>query len=218
MVTIFGIILYKYTLYNTERLLFNWSKIFPIYNQELNFRLFCHILWRIIMLIYITKHTMFICHNKKIQQLFWQIQILVYVNATELSLQIVHFEKIFTITCTYQQHFKWRIVMTIKLWSVFSVLSHIQVKVSSPYTRYFIFFFFFVVRRLVLESTINCDCFLIVARPGTSPSSSPLSSSSAEKIKIDTIIMDKVTETNVQIQWMLKFMNNPVLLQMSHFQ
>ena len=33
-------------------------------------------------------------------------------------------------------------------------------------------------RRFVLESTINCDCFLIALRFGTSVSSSPLSSSS----------------------------------------
>lgn len=43
---------------------------------------------------------------------------------------------------------------------------------------YLVFFFFLVVRRLVLESTINCDCFLIALRFGTSVSSSPLSSSS----------------------------------------
>ena len=45
---------------------------------------------------------------------------------------------------------------------------------------YFAFFFFLATRRLVLASIMFCEFFLMVDRVGTSPSSSPLSSSSVQ--------------------------------------
>ena len=59
-----------------------------------------------------------------------------------------------------------------------------QKSLTNTSDLYFAFFFFLVVRLFVFESTINCDCFLILSLSGTSASLSPLSSSSEiEKYK-----------------------------------
>lgn len=72
-------------------------------------------------------------------------------------------------------------VYAIQNWNNFHTcpLGFVQMLVyEASSSIYLVFFFFFVVRRLVFESTISCDCFLIFSRSGTSASLSPLSSSS----------------------------------------